>query len=94
MNFPFISSVCKILFGYNQLITLICFSYAGSAPNLLRFIPPHLMMQSQQAGNKTLGHQGFPTENGMLRPLHQHRNNMGYRPGFQVNNVHFDHCIK
>ncbi|XP_069691464.1 protein PAT1 homolog 1 isoform X2 [Periplaneta americana] len=58
----------------------------GSAPNLLRFIPPTLMMQSQQPlrdGTKTLGHQGFATENGILRSLHPHRNNMGYRPGFQ-----------
>jgi len=61
--------------------------FLGSAPNLLRFIPPHLMMQSQQAlrdSTKSLSHQGFATENGILRSLHQHRNNMGYRTGFQV----------
>ncbi|KAJ9600157.1 hypothetical protein L9F63_009567 [Diploptera punctata] len=55
----------------------------GSAPNLLPFIPPHVMLQTQQAGNKTLGHQGFPSENGMLRPIHQIRNNMGFRHTFQ-----------
>jgi hypothetical protein len=58
----------------------------GSAPNLLRFIPPHLMLPSQQAlrdSSKSLGQQGFATENGILRSLHQHCNNMAFQ-GFQV----------
>ncbi|PNF42318.1 hypothetical protein B7P43_G05495 [Cryptotermes secundus] len=58
----------------------------GSAPNLLHFMPPHLMLPSQQSlrdSTKSLGQQGFATENGILRSLHPHCNNLAYRTGFQ-----------
>ena len=65
-----------------------CFGlFIGSAPNLLRFIPQHLIMQSQQAlrhNAKSLGHHNFATENGILQSIHPHCNNMNYRTGFQV----------
>lgn len=61
--------------------------FIGSAPNLLRFIPQHLIMQSQPAlrhNAKSLGHHNFATENGILQSIHPHCNNMNYRTGFQV----------
>lgn len=61
--------------------------FIGSAPNLLRFIPQHLIVQSQQAlrhNAKSLGHHNFATENGILQSIHPHCNNMNFRTGFQV----------
>jgi hypothetical protein len=61
--------------------------FIGSAPNLLRFIPQHLIMQSQPGlrhNAKSLGHHNFATENGILQSIHPHCNNMNYRTGFQV----------
>jgi hypothetical protein len=45
------------------------------------------MVPSQQAlrdSTKSLGHQGFAPENGILRSFQQHCNNMAYRTGFQA----------
>ncbi|XP_067015889.2 protein PAT1 homolog 1 [Anabrus simplex] len=55
----------------------------ASAPNLLRFLPPHVMVPQVPHG-KGIGHnQGFPADNGMLRSVH-HRcnNNMAFPPNF------------
>ncbi|GLG92990.1 PAT1-like protein 1 [Gryllus bimaculatus] len=52
----------------------------GSAPNLLRFIPPHLMVPPGQGqGGKGIPHPaGFPGDNGLLFPNHP----LGhFRPG-------------
>lgn len=69
------------------LFYMYIFLFLGSAPNLLHFIPPHLMIQSQHVlrdNTKSLSHQGFAADNGILRSLHQHRSNVGYRTPFQV----------
>jgi hypothetical protein len=69
--------------------------FVGSAPNLLRFIPQHLMMQSQQAlrhNAKSLGHQNFATENGILQSIHPQCSNLNYRTGFQVSANKCQNC--
>lgn len=58
----------------------------GSAPNLLRFIPPHLMVPSAQGqGGKGIHPGAFSSENGLLFPNHP----LGaYRPGLPLVDQH------